>query len=66
MFDCMEDVDPDMMSLEEEFANVAEDDDEPPREEEDDEPTEEANIADDCDPAVMALAALGLKGLSLN
>ena len=47
MFDCMEDVDPDMMSLEDEFANVAEDDDEPPREEEDDEPTEEANIADD-------------------
>eukprot|EP00956_Cyclotella_meneghiniana_P042101 scaffold248355_cov50-Cyclotella_meneghiniana.AAC.2 len=61
MVDCMEDVD-----IEEEYANVAEDDDEPPREEEVEEATEEANIADNCNPAVMALAALGLKGLSLN
>ena len=35
-------------------------------EEEDEEVTEEANMAGDCDPAIMALAALGLKGLSLN
>ena len=64
MFDCMEDVDLDM-PLDEEFANMVEGDNEPSHEE-DDVATEEANIDDDCDPAVMALAALGLKGLSLN
>eukprot|EP00956_Cyclotella_meneghiniana_P018816 scaffold31709_cov41-Cyclotella_meneghiniana.AAC.6 len=57
MFDCMEDVDLDM-PLDEEFAKMVEGDNEPSREE-DDVATEEANIADDCDPAVMALAALG-------